>query len=626
MIGLLLAAMAMGAPPDLAEVQRRAWMREGVAAVAEGLDSEDPAVKRETVRLLGQLRDDIDVHVAGLVSHETLGPAAAEALALSTTEGAQAVLAAWATVSSADPAAVSPQVQLALLDGLGRRGDAGVIGHLVSALNRTARPDLARAAALALGRLGRRKVDGANKAVEPLVSCVETRAQPVVQACGWALARIGVVDVEPGLVRRLSLAAPKVKNGVARAWVVRAIATDGPAPEWAHQDPVLEVRVAALTGKHVPFEAAVARLDDPEPWVAAQALQSLTNHPSRLVEPILRPRLGRARAPAAAAIASVLVAAGVSPKRGDLADPRGPVRATWLSRAPANQLPALLPPPIDPAQALRPATTQDWAALGVSAAVLERAEDIAALESAEVLSDKLIANGRPVCWVAAAGLAGARQDLPTLVQLLREGDGEVRMAALAAMVELPASTERDEVLTRVAASGAALEARMARAALGDAAPEAWTPPTLPLDPPRAATAQTLVFHTNRGRITIALEPDIAPRTVDAVLTMARDGRYDGTVTHRVVPAFVAQGGDPTGTGWGGPGWSVPDEDSLRPFDLGAVGMAKAGPDTGGSQWFITTVEQPHLTGDYTRFGHVVDGIEVARDLRPGDVLERVEVP
>jgi len=107
--------------------------------------------------------------------------------------------------------------------------------------------------------------------------------------------------------------------------------------------------------------------------------------------------------------------------------------------------------------------------------------------------------------------------------------------------------------------------------------------------------------------------------------MARTGRYSNTPIHRVVPAFVAQGGDPTGTGWGGPDWWVPDEDSLRPFDLGAVGMAKAGADTGGSQWFITTVEQPHLTGDYTRFGHVIEGMDVASALEPGDVLERVEV-
>jgi cyclophilin family peptidyl-prolyl cis-trans isomerase len=102
-----------------------------------------------------------------------------------------------------------------------------------------------------------------------------------------------------------------------------------------------------------------------------------------------------------------------------------------------------------------------------------------------------------------------------------------------------------------------------------------------------------------------------------------DGFYDGLDFHRVVPNFVVQGGDPRGDGWGGPGFALPDEPSLAPFDSWRVGIATSGPNTGGSQLFVTLLPADRLTGHYTNFGEVVSGREVLTELRVGDRIRTI---
>jgi cyclophilin family peptidyl-prolyl cis-trans isomerase len=126
-----------------------------------------------------------------------------------------------------------------------------------------------------------------------------------------------------------------------------------------------------------------------------------------------------------------------------------------------------------------------------------------------------------------------------------------------------------------------------------------------------------------GRFVIELRPDWAPTTVARFLGLVDDGFYDGLTFHRVVPAFVVQGGDPRGDGYGGPGWSQRCEDNRVPYERGTVGMALAGRDTGGSQFFITLAPQPHLDGRYTAFGRVVEGMEVVERVLRGEVMRRV---
>ena len=149
------------------------------------------------------------------------------------------------------------------------------------------------------------------------------------------------------------------------------------------------------------------------------------------------------------------------------------------------------------------------------------------------------------------------------------------------------------------------------------------PPEMTIDPDRTYSA---VLHTERGDINVRLFPDLAPQTINNFVFLAREGFYDGCTFHRVIPGFVAQGGDPTGTGSGGPGYTIPDELSEHPFDAGVLGMANAGPDTNGSQFYIALEAAPHLTGRYTVFGVVEEGLEVVRALTPRDPSSGGELP
>src|SRR5712675_481953 len=145
------------------------------------------------------------------------------------------------------------------------------------------------------------------------------------------------------------------------------------------------------------------------------------------------------------------------------------------------------------------------------------------------------------------------------------------------------------------------------------------------------------MHTNHGAIAIELFDDDAPKTVENFLKLARDGFYNGVIFHRVIPDFMVQGGDPTGTGSGGPGYQFEDEFNDNKVVRGALAMANAGPNTNGSQFFIVTTEAASwLDGKHTVFGRVTDGMDVvdaisaletdARD-RPREdvVIDRVDV-
>ena len=134
----------------------------------------------------------------------------------------------------------------------------------------------------------------------------------------------------------------------------------------------------------------------------------------------------------------------------------------------------------------------------------------------------------------------------------------------------------------------------------------------------AFKAPRVTATTDRGTFTLHLDTDLAPNTCAVFLDLIADGYFDDMIFHRVVPDFVAQGGDPSGTGWGGPGYSLRSEWSDTDYTRGRVGIATSGKDTGGSQWFITLSPQPHLNGRYTIFGEVTDGMDVVDRLEIGD--------
>jgi peptidyl-prolyl cis-trans isomerase B (cyclophilin B) len=145
------------------------------------------------------------------------------------------------------------------------------------------------------------------------------------------------------------------------------------------------------------------------------------------------------------------------------------------------------------------------------------------------------------------------------------------------------------------------------------------------------------LHTNHGAVEVELFDDDATKTVENFRKLAADGFYDGVIFHRVIPDFMIQGGDPTGTGTGGPGYTFEDEFNDHPVARGALAMANAGPNTNGSQFFIVTADAcPWLDGKHTVFGRVTNGMDVVDaisqvETEPGDrpretvSIERVEL-
>ena len=136
-----------------------------------------------------------------------------------------------------------------------------------------------------------------------------------------------------------------------------------------------------------------------------------------------------------------------------------------------------------------------------------------------------------------------------------------------------------------------------------------------------------LLETEKGHIELELYPQHAPVTVNNFVFLARQGFYDDVVFHRVIRDFMIQGGDPTGTGRGGPGYTFQDELEENPMvhETGVISMANAGPNTNGSQFFITHKPQPHLNGKHTVFGRVIHGMDVVYDIEQGDTIENVTI-
>ncbi len=150
------------------------------------------------------------------------------------------------------------------------------------------------------------------------------------------------------------------------------------------------------------------------------------------------------------------------------------------------------------------------------------------------------------------------------------------------------------------------------------------PPPLTIDSSKTYSA---TLETSRGSIVVDLFPKEAPKSVNNFVFLAREGFYDGTVFHRVIDNFMVQGGDPTASGRGGPGYKF--EDELKPgykkHQIGSLSMANAGPNTNGSQFFITHIATDWLNGKHTVFGQVRSGQDVVNKIKQGDTLTSVKI-
>jgi cyclophilin family peptidyl-prolyl cis-trans isomerase/HEAT repeat protein len=248
----------------------------------------------------------------------------------------------------------------------------------------------------------------------------------------------------------------------------------------------------------------------------------------------------------------------------------------------------------------------DWVTATVAAGALGEAGTVASTPALrEALAGRHGADETELRATAASALGtiggrtGAQDDLPALRDALADEDFFVRRAAA-------------EAITRVTGDTIVVEPRVP--------PDASYPADFGI--PRGLETATIV--TERGAIEIELFGDECPSTVASFVALARRGFYDGIRFHRVVPSFVAQAGCPRGDGWGSAGYTLRCEINERRYTTGAVGMAHAGKDTGGSQFFITHSPQHHLEGRYTLFGRVIAGQEVADSLTEQDRILRIE--
>ncbi|CAN5610533.1 hypothetical protein BH23GEM1_BH23GEM1_10840 [soil metagenome] len=236
---------------------------------------------------------------------------------------------------------------------------------------------------------------------------------------------------------------------------------------------------------------------------------------------------------------------------------------------------------------------------------------------------------------AAAGAPTAAQSLRIAEALLSDSDSRVRLAALGGIAsDTSRITPQVRELLNVAAGDPEPTVRERAMALLSRRPVNESDRAAPVRelawyeevvrtivvPTLAGEAVRVTLTTGRGPIGIEFFGTEAPLTVRNFLDLARAGTFRGTRFHRVVPNFVVQDGDPRGDGSGGPGYSIRDELNLHRYDRGVLGMALSGPDTGGSQWFITHSPQPHLDGGYTVFGRVVSGFDVLDSIVQGDML------
>jgi cyclophilin family peptidyl-prolyl cis-trans isomerase/HEAT repeat protein len=564
---------------------------------------------------------------------------------------------------------------IAIVQAIGCAGDASAQKGLVALLS-DAHPYVREAAAFAFGRYGRRKIE-LDAAARPAL--IDATSDPAIAyAAVYAFAREQLPTgpaaasrerVPAALALRLEDASP-----VTRALAAQAIAKQnvvGAARrqlERALLDPDWRVAVEAVralagdkgddAGRDA-VAAGLARrfagLERGEPGAAHVVIEAL-----RALAPHAR------RPPVAAAVAALARGAAASTSvdgvtygwveclslaamaRGADAGGLGPVEGCKLPDHLRLPLVAeLIRHGVGPIAARRASLARILAHSDARV----RASALGALaslwgEGGEADRDALVSTlasaiGAPEPIVAGSAIEAA--------PALHEAIGAGAHGALDAAIVARARTERDPELVSAAleligkrklAAGAdacrgALSAHPAIAAaakgclraLGDATPDdpsaepaAATPPPIDLAVAFGADREW-VLETTRGQMAIALEPERAPWAVATIKTLTRKGFYDGLELHRVVPNFVAQGGDPTQSGWGGPGFMLPSEATTAPYVEGSVGIADAGRDSGGSQWFIMHSPARHLDARYTFVGRA-DRAGAAGALLIGDKVLR----
>ncbi len=620
-LALQLWLPATAGPQQIAELE---WTRSAPLWLVAELPAATPEDRVRIAVALGRTRDPRAIESLERFADDVDLPsrrAAAEALGW--VPGSADAIRRWLDLV---PTEGDEPLRAALLRSLGMQGSTRDLGVLVDALYEPA--PVGVAAGLAIGHLGQREIPALDAAVPRLVARLDALDTRVVEAAAFGLRRLGVASWSADDIAAGLRAARRSRSAEVRAWLIQAL--------WPHLDAAERdgLFIEAITGTSrlsrvavldavgpgdMPDDVLQAWLVDPDPWVRSAALRALgrvggERDLAPLAEDVERPWR------AAAAVEAL---------------------GKWTPAVARDQsLPVVL-------RAAHAALLTDPEVLiellGDEEPVVRSAAALAAVGSEEALPRTLLA----ALWGSEDPLVREIATLPvgeqgTVAPLLHASREEVHPEVLASMAEAllarharePRAVRANDrrvtsLVDRVSAlpTFRAQQGGLALArALGLPDPVAADPALDGLDWPLLADVSTVRearVRTSHGAFVVELDPDTAPLAVHAFATLADQGFFDGLVMHRMVPGFVVQGGDPRGDGWGGPGFALPDEVSARPFDGGAVGMARGGPDTGGSQWFVTTSSTPHLVGAYTRFGEVVQGMDRVARLPAGAVIEEV---
>ncbi len=628
---LLSLAVALAEPSDLEAIWRAEVARAPVESFLVYAGHADPQVRRRAALALGRLRsDDARGELTLLLDDADPSVRAAAAFGLGLTPGGDRPLRAdWASETD-------EQVREALIAALGLHADGQDLPTFLAALDGPR--GTSRAAAVALGRLGIAEVEGVQDpaTLAALTGQLDRLLPEARHGAAFALARIGASEADPATRARLLHLVRTDRDPVVRAWLVRSLA-DGAEGEEAvallaasASDADRDVRIAAaralaqLDAAEHPDVLAVL-LEDTSWGVVFEAIAAASAS-DELDHNLMLDKLLQHSEPSivAATIAALGAAGALEDERayladdsplawqaaviGSLDDTDRLIRLALESAYPRLRTAAAgrlleLEPSAEEGKALLAA--RDAAVEAVGASIL--VEDPSP-EAMDVLLDAMEGSGDLDLW---------REGLSALGAIL-SAEGGVTDPRLDAIIARGIVHPDVSVRRRAAEPAALLDFPDVEPPVLDGLPS-----LADISPLRVARVFTEV-----GELRVELLPELAPLTVWNFAHLAERDYFDGLEVHRVVPDFVVQDGCPRGDGWGGPGWSIPDELSPTPYEAGTVGMALSGPDTGGSQWFVTLSPQPHLDAGYTVFGQLVQGHGVAQRIRPGTrildvVIERV---
>lgn len=623
--------------------------RAGASALAAFFASTDVRIRQQAINAAGKM---LDTTAVPLILPFLADSAAAVRQEAAFALGQLGTAAARSPLLEHWPVEHVPAVRQALMGALGKAGDTSVVRYVAEALED--RDDILRGeAALAVARLAVRGIP-VQYCLPRLDKLFSAAPAGVRWRAAYALMRIADSSSRRVFINLLADNDPRVRMMAARGLgALRGIVPPLALSDAARTDADWRVRVNAARAlgfllrqdvlnnlplqdqnEHVRLAALqalgmIARaLPDADPQLAAirtflrEQLAPENSHGKSWYElgatalalaqadsagalEVLRPRLQGADAYLGSRLAAAL---------GESKDPAAvPLLQRLFETGPGPVRVAVL-------EALANFTTP--AAAGIALQALSAKDPVLTALAAKYLADRAVPDAR----YGAAILQSCQELLSTLeaetAEMIFAALAKLKVQAAVPLLEA-ALAHRERAVGRSAA--VALEKLTGRS-YADQLPRTTAPHVKFADRDLLSLrGKHAVITTRYGNMEFALYTDEAPLTCLNFVRLAKQGFYNGLTFHRVVPNFVIQGGDPRGDSWGSPGYTIRSEFNAHQFARGTLGMASAGPDTEGSQFFITHSPQPHLDGKYTAFGRLVRGGEVLDAIQPGTVIKKVAI-